>query len=103
PDGDREVLLHRERAKDLALLRHEADAEPSAAMRRQALDRLAGIADAAAMPGGVAHDGREQGRFADAVAAEHGERAARREVERQALEHDGAAIAGAQPVDGEAA
>src|SRR6185437_10100594 len=49
PLRDQQILLDRERAENLALLRHEADAEPRAAIRRQRRNLAAGEGDAAAM------------------------------------------------------
>ena len=90
-----EVFLHRQRRKNLAFLRHPADAGLGAAMRRALGDVLAAPQHAAAADLGVAHDGQKQRRFADAVPAEHGEPATLRQFERDAVEHDRRAVAGA--------
>ena len=50
----------------------------------------------------VAHDGREQRRLADAVAAQHASVPPRRQFERDAVEHDGLAVAGAHAVEHDA-
>src|SRR5689334_1589205 len=78
--GNRQVLLHRQRGKDLALLRHEADAEPGAPISRECRNLMAGKADAAAVQTGMSHDSGEQGRLADAIASQHRECPPRREI-----------------------
>ena len=49
--------------------------------------------DRAALQAGVAHDGQQQRGLADAVAAEHGEAAVARQLERDVVEHHGVAVA----------
>ena len=96
---DNQVLLDRQRREDLALLRHEADAEPRAPVGRQGRDIASGKADMPGMQRGMPHDGREQRRLADPVAAQDRERAAGRQVERDAFEHDRLAIPGLDAVE----
>ena len=67
-------------------------------MRRQRGDVRAAPEHAAAADLGVAHDGEQKRRFADAVPPEHGKPAAFGELERHAVEHHGGAIAGADVV-----
>ena len=55
--GDGEIFLHRQRRKNLALLRHPADAGPGAPMRRALRDVLAAPQDLAAADPRIAHDG----------------------------------------------
>ena len=92
----------RQRGKDLALLRHEAEAgqrrgdRPARASRsRPSKQHLAGVQR------GVAHDGREQRGLADAVAPDHADAFARREREIDVLEHDGLAVAGRDALERE--
>ena len=95
PRRDREIFLDRERGKNLALLRHPADAVAAragaAAAREISCPRQS---DAAGAQLRVAHDGEQQRRLADAVAAEHREAAVLRQFQRNAVQHHGVAIAG---------
>ena len=68
---DAEVLVDVQRRKDLALLRHIADAQTRALEWSQPLDRLAAERDASGMQRRVADHRRQQRRLADAVAAQH--------------------------------
>src|SRR6185312_3760351 len=97
-----EVLVDGERAEDLALLRDPADPGARAPMRRQAAHLARAQAYRAAMQRRMPHDRRQQRRLADAVPAEHGERAARRQRQRHAFEHDRLAIAGAHALERDA-
>src|SRR6266850_2670865 len=67
--GDAEIFLYAERRKDLALLRHEADAEARALIDRQAGNGFLGEENFPRVESGVAHDSREQRGLADAVAS----------------------------------
>src|SRR5438876_6388965 len=73
--GDAEIFLDAERREDLALLRHEADAEPRALVDRQATDGFLGKENFPRVESGMAHDGCEQGGLADAVAPQYSQRA----------------------------
>ena len=95
PGGDRQVLLQRQRGEYLALLRDPAEAQPCAPVRGGAGDVAALPDDAAAGEPGLPHDGEQQRAFADAIAAEHGQAAARRHGERDILQDRRVAIAGA--------
>ena len=57
--------------------------------------------DAAAADLRVAHDGEHERRFADAVSSQHREAAAFRQCKRDAVKHDGGAVAGAHVVEGD--
>src|SRR5229473_574070 len=95
PRRDREILLDAQRRKDFALLRHPAETGARAPMRRDPREVATAPGDAAAAHAREAHDREQQRRLADAVAAEQREAAAVRDIERQAIEHDGVAVAGA--------
>src|SRR5207237_10561226 len=71
-----QVLLDRERLEDVALLRHPADAEHRALLRRQPRDVAAAERDGAATIAGDADDRVHQCGLAHAVPAEHGRRLA---------------------------
>src|ERR1051325_6779562 len=86
--GYQQVLLDSQRRKDLALLRHERNAETDPAMRRRSRHTPAGETDLAGAQQAMSHDRREQGRLADAVATQYGERSTGRKIERDAVEHD---------------
>src|SRR5205807_5455536 len=92
--GDAQVFLDVERREDLSLLRHPADAEARAPVRRQARDVPPLPAHRAAMQARVAHDREEHRALADAVTTEDGETPRLAHIERDAVEHDGIAIAG---------
>ena len=92
--GDAEIFLDAERREDLAFLRYEADAEPRALVDRQARNRFLGKENFPRVESGMAHDGREQRGLADAVASQHGQRAALPQNEVDVFEHDGLAVAG---------
>src|SRR5260221_493119 len=94
--GDGEVLLHGQRGKDLAALRHVADAEAVALVNWQRVDLVSHRADLAGVEGGVPHDGGEQRGLADAVASEDRERAAFGNLERDVFQDHGFAVACAQ-------
>src|SRR5258705_3507502 len=98
PRGNREILLDIERGKYLALLRHPAEPVACAPMWGKARDVAPAPADGAASDAGEAHDREQEGRLADAVTPEQGEAAAQRDLERDAVEHDGIAITGAHTV-----
>src|SRR6266705_3208143 len=83
---DAEVLLDRERRKDIAGLRDKADAQSATLVDGQLRDRLALVLDASGVKGRVAHDGRKQRGLADPVPAEDREGAALRQLERDVLE-----------------
>src|SRR5207245_6502522 len=101
PRPDHEVFFDAERGKDFALLRHPAKAGARAPMRGNPRDVAPAPNDGAAADAGEAHDGEEERRLADAVASEHGEAAAVRDIERDAVEHDGVTITGAHVVERE--
>src|SRR6266480_3709551 len=73
--GDAEIFLDAERREDLALLRHEADAQARALVDRQARNRFLGKENFPRGVSGMAHDGGEQGGLADAVAPQYSQRA----------------------------
>src|SRR5262249_22707040 len=90
--GDREVLAHREAAKDAAPLRDQRDAE-----RRDGLGCVAGHPAAVdgdrAVPGWKQADGHVHRRgLAGAVASEQTEEASLAEAQRHAVEHVAVAV-----------
>ena len=93
------VFFHRQRAEDVALLRHPADAGMRALVRPQAGDVAAVETDAAADVAGDADDRIDQRGLAHAVAAEQRQRLALGEAEADIRQHHGLAIAGRQPRD----
>ena len=94
--GDhRQVFFHGQRREHVALLRHPAQAQPGAAVAGLAGDVLPVEEDAPVPQAGCPHQGGEQGRLAHAVAPQQRQAAAGAERERQLLQHDGVAIAGA--------
>ena len=93
PRGDLEVLVHRQRGKDLALLRHIAEAGERAGIDRHARDALSGEQDVALMQAGVAHDGGKERGLADAVAPDDADVLAGCERKLDVFEHHGLAVA----------
>src|SRR5271169_1405211 len=77
-----QVLLDREQRKNLAPLRHIAEAEPGALMRGERSHLLAVPLDRARSDAVLADDGAQERRFADAVAAEHAQDSADFGLER---------------------
>ena len=70
--------------------------ENLAKMRRERSDVAALPSDRTAADARETHDGEEQRAFADAIAAEDREAAVFGNLERDIVEHDGVAVAGAQ-------
>ena len=94
--AQQEVLAHRELGEDGMLLRHVADAAPHALLGALAFDRGAVEMDRARHRRQLAEQGFQQRRLARAVAAQHGDRAARRHLQRHAEQRLAAAVARAQ-------
>ena len=101
PRDGREVLLHGERAEDVALLRHPADAQPGAHLRRQRADLAAAERDRSGEAARHADQRVEQRRLAGAVAAQQRQRLALAQAEGHVGQHDGAAVARGQVLDGQ--
>ena len=96
PDAHRQVLAHGEARKDLALLRHVAEAVVGAAVgwRARAIETAdQNLAGMALRPSG---DQLEQRALADAVAADDRHGLAGRNRQRHVLDHDGLAPAAEQ-------
>src|SRR5665213_2403876 len=99
PRRDLEIFSQRKRRKNLALLRHVSQPRDHAFIGRQLREILAVHVNGAAMLRGVTHGGREQGGFADAVAADDRQRFADIERELNILQHHRLAIAGEHIVE----
>jgi len=97
----RHVLLDRQRAKDIALLRHPADPCSRPLVRPEARDVLATEPERAAKAACDTDDGIDQRRLAGTVAPQQRQHLALRQAERHAWQHDRLAITGAQVLDGE--
>src|SRR5262249_11727474 len=93
-----EILLDRERAEDIAVFRHIADAELGDLVRLEAGYRLALERDRA-VRGHVAHDRLQGGRTADAVAPEDADDLPLAHREVDALQHVALAVIGVQTAD----
>src|SRR5439155_26274935 len=81
-----EIFLHRQQRKDLAALRHEADAAPCALVGFQAGDVVAVERDRPARDRVLADHRTQQRGLADAVAAEHTGHLARLRRQRDATQ-----------------
>ncbi len=79
--AQQQVLAHRQLGEDGMLLRHVADAPPHPPLGGLALDRRAVEADRAGHRRQLAEQRLEQRRLAGAVAAQHGDGAARRRLD----------------------
>jgi hypothetical protein len=100
PRHGREVLVHRERLEDVALLRHPADAGGRALVRRELVQsRLPTERDGPPCWRVAPGQRVDQRRLARAVAAEQRERLPFAERERHVVQHHGLAVARAQVVD----
>ena len=100
PRDGGEVLLHGERAEDVALLRHPADAgvrAPLGALARDVAAVERGCVPAVCVRD--ADDGVDQRGLADAVAAEQRQRLAVGQREADVGQHDGLAVAGGEALD----
>ena len=96
-----QVLLDAQGGKDLALLRDPAEPGARTAMRGHPGQVAPAPPDGAAADIGVPHDRQEERGLAHAVPAQHGHAASRRHVERDPVQHDGVAVAGADAVQRE--
>ena len=94
-----QVLLHRERLEDVALLRHPADAGDRARLRGRRRQVAAVEHDRSGEAPRDPHDRVHERRLAGAVAPEHRQRFAARHRERNARDHDRFAVAGRHAVE----
>ncbi|OQC05992.1 MAG: hypothetical protein BWX79_02174 [Alphaproteobacteria bacterium ADurb.Bin100] len=101
-DGPRDggqVLVHRQRLEDVALLRHPADARSRALVRRQPVQHDAAEQDGAAVLVRGARQGVHQGGLARAIAAQQRQGLALGQRKAHVLQHHGLAIARAQALN----
>src|SRR4051812_10149545 len=91
-----QVFLDRERGKDAASLRHQADAELRDALGAKAADRLTEQSYLAFRGLQEADDGRDAGGLAGAVASEQRQHAARPQRKADAVQDMAVAIKGVQ-------
>ncbi len=94
--GQPEVFLRAQAGQDAAALRHVADAEAAALVRRPLRDIDAVDDDLAPGRRHQAHDGLQQGGLAHAVVADDADRLAFAQRQRDAAQHRHLAIAGTQ-------
>ena len=99
PEAGLEIFLHRQQRKDLAALRHEADAAPRALVGFQPGDVVAVERDRAARNRVLADHRAQQRGLADAVAAEHAGHLARLGRQRDAAQRLRRAVVKADIVD----
>ena len=99
PRSDIHVLAHRQRRENLTFLRYQPQASRHPPVGRGGGNILAAQRNAAAMQIGVAHDGRQQRRFADAVAANDRDGLAGLKRKIDVFQHHGFAIAGEDLVE----
>ena len=97
----RQVLVHGQGFKDVALLRHPADAGARTRVRGCVGEIAAREGEHAAASAGDADDRVDERRLAGAVAAEHRQRAAALETQIDVRDHDGLAVAGGYLMQGE--
>ena len=95
------VFLHRQRAEDIALLRHPADPGPRPLVRPHGGDVQPTEREGAAEAAGDADDRIDQGGLAGAVAPEQRQHLAFAQRQRHRGQHHRFAVAGAQAIDGE--
>src|SRR6202030_4659555 len=96
-----EVFFNAQGMKKLALLRYPPQTIARAPVRSEAREITPTPPDAAVTDASVTHDGENERRLADPVTPEHGEAARMRKLERNAVEHDGLAVARTQIVNSE--
>ena len=94
----RQVLPDREPGEDRVFLRDVAEAKPHAPLGGHPRDVLPVEASGAARRGQLAHDGLQQRRLADAVAAQNRHRAGRGHVKGHVEEHLAPPVRGAQAI-----
>ena len=88
PDGEQQVLFHRERGNDPAPLGHMGDATPGDVVRLPpSWQRLTPVQHHAAFSRRRAHDGPDQGGFASTIAAEQCHTLARKDGKRGDIDH----------------
>src|SRR6266403_2401850 len=93
------VLFHRQRAKDIALLRHPADARPRPLVRPHLGDIPPAKADGSSEAAGDPDNRIDQRSLAGAVASQERQHLALRKAQRQAGQYHRFAVAGAQALD----
>src|SRR5262249_22225395 len=94
PRGDFEIFAHRQRRKNLAFLRHKADARECTSIGWNAIEARPTEDDIARVQHGLPHDRRQQGAFAETVASDDTDALTGREAEVDLFDHDGFAVTG---------
>src|SRR5262249_10149965 len=93
------VVEYRQAGEDLATLRHVAEAQSGAAIRRRLRDLAAGEADPAGGGGQLADDGSEQGRLAHAVVAQDADELAGCDLKADLEDDRDLVVAGGEAAD----